>query len=101
MNQDNHFDNVPAAMIALLNAQNSEGWSDIMYTSTDITGIDKNPREYASEYNMLFFFIFQVVGNMFFLNLFVGVVINTFDMEKERLGKNHLLTSTQKEWVKL
>ena len=50
---------------------------------------------------MIFFFIFQVVGNMFFLNLFVGVVINTFDLEKERLGKNHFLTPTQKEWISL
>lgn len=33
------------------------------------------------------------------MNLFVGVVINTFNTEKEKLGKNHLLTDEQNEWV--
>ena len=33
------------------------------------------------------------------MNLFVGVVINTFNDEKEKLGKNHLLTESQREWV--
>jgi hypothetical protein len=38
---------------------------------------------------------------LFTLNLFVGVVINTFDGEKEKLGKNFLLTENQREWIQI
>ena len=43
--------------------------------------------------------IFVIVFVFFLLNLFVGVVVSTFNTEKERVGKNFLLTSTQKEWL--
>ena len=33
------------------------------------------------------------------LNLFVGVVISTYNREKERLGKDILLTDEQREWL--
>ena len=36
--------------------------------------------------------IFMVVNSLFILNLFVGVVINTFNIEKEKLSRNNLLT---------
>lgn len=36
--------------------------------------------------------IFIIVGSLFVINMFVGVVINTFNKEKERLSKNYMLT---------
>ena len=33
------------------------------------------------------------------LNLFIGVVISTFNREKEKIGMNHLLTARQKDWL--
>lgn len=43
----------------------------------------------------------MIVGCFFTLNLFVGVVISTFNREKERLGKNFLLTDKQKNWLQV
>ena len=43
-------------------------------------------------YWSLFFVIFIVFGAFLFLNLFVGVVVQTFNREKNLLGKNFLLT---------
>ena len=37
---------------------------------------------------------FMVVGSLFILNMFVGIVINVFNIEKETLQNNHLLTKT-------
>jgi len=34
----------------------------------------------------------MIVANFFVLNLFVGVVISTFNREKENLGKSFLMT---------
>ena len=40
----------------------------------------------------------MVVGSLFILNMFVGIVINVFNKEKETLQMNHLLTQTQSDW---
>ena len=42
--------------------------------------------------------MFMVVGSLFILNMFVGIVINVFNAEKETLQLNHLLTQTQQDW---
>ena len=47
----------------------------------------------------LFFITYIVVCSFFILNLFVGVVITTYNREKEKLGKNFLLTDRQKKWL--
>lgn len=76
-----------------------EGWTDLMWASVDSQGIDMQPIYGNKPAWALFFMLFQLFGSLFIMNLFVGVVINTFNDEKERLGKNHLLTEVQKEWV--
>jgi hypothetical protein len=41
----------------------------------------------------------MVVGAFFLLNLFVGIVISSFNREKDALGGGSLLTDKQKEWI--
>ena len=43
----------------------------------------------------------MIVGCFFFINLFVGVVISTFNIEHDKIGGNNLLTEKQKEWIDL
>jgi len=43
----------------------------------------------------------MVIGFFFFLNLFIGVVVTTFNSEHDRLGGNDLLTEKQREWIDL
>ena len=50
-----------------------------MYSYTDITDVDKGPREAASTANAYFFVGFIFVGNFFFMNLFVGVLFMNFE----------------------
>ena len=33
--------------------------------------------------------------------MYVGVVVSTFNEQKEKLGKNFLLTETQKQWINM
>ena len=47
----------------------------------------------------MFFILFMIVGGIFMLNLFIGVVISNFNREKEKIGMNNLLTDRQKEWL--
>jgi len=55
-------------------------------------GIDMEPVHLNRIYVGLFYVCFIIVGSFFMLNLFVGVVISTYNNEKDRLGKDILLT---------
>ena len=49
---------------------------------------------------MAIYFIFYIIFGAFFItNLFVGVVISTYNREKDRLGNNFLLSEEQKKWI--
>jgi hypothetical protein len=50
---------------------------------------------------VIVFIILIVIISMLFLNLFVGVVIETFNAEKELLSYNQLLKSSQKSWIQV
>jgi len=54
----------------------------------------------TSEGWVVFFIAFMVMGSLFIMNLFVGVVIDNFNKMKEEMGENMLLTEAQREWVK-
>ena len=43
----------------------------------------------------------MILGSLFILNLFVGVVINTFNIEKEKLSRNNLMTDLQNEYCEV
>ena len=63
-----------------------------MYHGTSSSGVDLEPLHLNSIHVGFFYVIFIVVGSFFMLNLFVGVVISTYNSEKEKLGKDFLLT---------
>ncbi len=48
----------------------------------------------------LFFVSVIVIGNFFFLNLSIGVIIAKYNREKELFAKDLLLTEEQTKWVK-
>ena len=70
-----------------------------MFTAVAATDIDYEPIEGNNHYWQLFFILFMIVGGIFMLNLFIGVVISNFNREKEKIGMNNLLTDRQKEWL--
>lgn len=79
-------------MNTLFHVSTTVGWADVMYTGTSTREIGDEPMLKYNTYKALFFIFFMIIGSFFVLNLFVGVVISTFNREKERLGKNFLLT---------
>jgi len=86
-------------MLTLFDIITTEGWIPVMWNGVDATAINRQPERGSQMLAVLYFMAFIIVGSLFVLNLFVGVVINTFNSEKERLGKNHMLTPVQSEWV--
>ena len=80
-------------MLALSVIQSHEGWVDLMWSSVDATEVDFAPIE---NYQLYIFvpltLIVIFVICLLFLNLFVGVVIETFNTQQELLTNNRLLT---------
>jgi len=65
---------------------------EVMEDAVDSAGIDKQPYFEASLYSYLFFVAFIIFGAFFTLNLFIGVIIDNFNMLKKKVGLCFLLT---------
>ena len=72
-----------------------------MNEGVDSVDIDLEPVKNNNMFWAIFFMVFIVLGNFLILNLFVGVVISTFNREKEILGKGNLLSQMQKDWLEM
>jgi len=70
-----------------------------MYEAMGTRGHGLTKRHMSRQYLSVFFIVYILVCSFFILNLFVGVVITTYNREKEKLGKNFLLTDQQKKWL--
>lgn len=56
-----------------------------MQDAVDATGVDKQPQREANIYAYIYFVIFIVCGAFFTLNLFIGVIIDNFNMLKKKV----------------
>ena len=98
VNQDGNFDNVFVALQTVFGMISTEGWLNVMWSAVDSTNIHQVPLRNNNLLAIVFFSIIMVLASLFILNLFVGVVINTFNEEKEKLSRNAQLTSLQNEY---
>jgi hypothetical protein len=75
------FDNIYEAIKTLFIMSTLSGWADVMYFCSSTTDIDYIQIPLNNPFWLLFFCFFTIVGAFFLLNLFVGVVISTFNSE--------------------
>lgn len=68
-----------------------EGWMEVMADAVDARGEDLQPQREANLYAYLYFVIFIVCGSFFTLNLFIGVIIDNFNMLKKKVSVFYLL----------
>lgn len=89
-----NFNNIFYAALALFQMATTEGWVDVMQNGIDSTQIDYSYLINNSLWNSLYFVFFILLGSVFVMNMFVGVVINTFKFEKDKRGLNYMLSET-------
>jgi hypothetical protein len=92
VNSKYNFDNILEAMVTLYVISSTEGWIDIMWSGVDSIGINLNPKEGANLGWATFFILFVIIGSFFIMNLFAGVVVDSFVREKEKIGGLYFLT---------
>jgi len=82
-NQPYNFDNLLSALLTLFYVSSFDGWVDVMFYTIDATGIDVQPVEDNSELVAMFFIAFLLCANFFILNMFVGVIVESFQMASD------------------
>ena len=91
------FDSFRSALLILFEIVSLEGWVDVMDSAMSIVGRDQQTQQDAAQYNAIFFVIYNLIGAIVVLTLFVSVIIENFTI---RSGMA-LLTTEQRQWVDL
>ncbi|KXN82493.1 Calcium-channel protein cch1 [Leucoagaricus sp. SymC.cos] len=92
------FDSFRTSLLILFEIVSLEGWTDVMFTATTLTGRDLQPQTNASQANAIFFLIYNLLGGVVILTLlFVSIIIGNFS---SKTG-SAFLTQPQREWIDL
>ncbi|KAI9433175.1 Ion transport protein-domain-containing protein [Lactarius indigo] len=91
------FDSFRASLLILFEIVSLEGWIDVMGVVTSITGPNQQPQTNASQVNAIFFVIYNLLGGVVILTLFVSIIIGNFSAKTGTA----LLTQPQREWIDL
>ncbi|TEB23953.1 high-affinity cell membrane calcium channel [Coprinellus micaceus] len=92
-----NFDTFKSSLLILFEIVSLEGWVDAMYVATSITGPNEQPQTNASQLNAIFFLIYNLLGGVVILTLFISIIIGNFS---SRTG-SAFLTRAQREWIDL
>ncbi|KAI9722779.1 MAG: calcium channel protein [Chrysothrix sp. TS-e1954] len=91
------FDNFGDSLYILFSIVSQEGWINVMWNAISITGRGLQPQPFASQGNAVFFVIFNLLGAVFVLTLFVSVFMRNYT---EQTGVA-FLTTEQRAWLEL
>lgn len=91
------FDDFKSALLILFEIVSLEGWIDVMSSAMAIVGKDRQPSHDARQVNALFFVIYNLIGAIFVLTLFVSVIIEGF---QSATGAAFFSTE-QRQWIDL
>uniref|UniRef100_A0A8C5R7X2 Voltage-dependent R-type calcium channel subunit alpha n=1 Tax=Leptobrachium leishanense TaxID=445787 RepID=A0A8C5R7X2_9ANUR len=89
-----HYDNIIWALLTLFTVSTGEGWPQVLQHSVDVTEEDRGPSRSNRMEMSIFYVVYFVVFPFFFVNIFVALIIITFQeqgdkmMEECRLEKN-------------
>ncbi|KAB0800389.1 hypothetical protein PPYR_06129 [Photinus pyralis] len=97
--QDFHYDNVAMAMLTLFAVQTGEGWPQVLQNSMDATYENQGPiQNYRIEMS-IFYIVYFVVFPFFFVNIFVALIIITFQEQGEAELQSGEIDKNQKSCI--
>ncbi|SLM37603.1 calcium channel subunit cch1 [Lasallia pustulata] len=92
-----NFDDFGNSLFILFQIVSQEGWTDVMWQAMSSPGRGLQQIPYASEGNAVFFIVFNLLGAVFVLTLFVSVFMRNYT---EQTGVA-FLTADQRSWLEL
>ncbi|KAK4999616.1 calcium channel protein, partial [Elasticomyces elasticus] len=91
------FDTFGGSLFILFQIVSQEGWIDVMWAANSITGVFTQPSPFSSQGNGVFFMMFNLLGAVFVLTLFVSVFMRNYT---EQTGVA-FMTTEQRSWLEL
>ncbi|XP_018650448.1 voltage-dependent calcium channel [Schistosoma mansoni] len=85
--RDFNYDNVIHAILTLFTVTTGEGWPAVLKNSIDSTVADRGPSPDFRQEMAIFYVVFFIVFPFFFVNIFVALIIITFQNQ----GENELI----------
>nr|XP_033960159.1 voltage-dependent R-type calcium channel subunit alpha-1E-like isoform X1 [Pseudochaenichthys georgianus] len=80
-----HYDNVCWALLTLFTVSTGEGWPQILQHSTDVTEDSMGPSRGNRMEMSVFYVVYFVVFPFFFVNIFVALIIITFQEQGDKM----------------
>ncbi|KAI0172029.1 Ion transport protein-domain-containing protein [Hypoxylon sp. FL1284] len=96
-NQYFSFDDFPSSLFILFQIVSQEGWVDVSFAAQAITGHGNQPQDMSRQGNGMFFVVFNLLGTVFVLTLFISVFMRNYT---EQTGVA-FLTAEQRSWLEL
>ncbi|KAK1878471.1 putative voltage-dependent R-type calcium channel subunit alpha-1E [Dissostichus eleginoides] len=82
---DFHYDNVCWALLTLFTVSTGEGWPQVLQHSTDVTEDSMGPSRGNRMEMSIFYVVYFVVFPFFFVNIFVALIIITFQEQGDKM----------------
>ncbi|KAF8752940.1 Ion transport protein [Rhizoctonia solani] len=91
------FDTFGSSLLILFEIVSLEGWIDVLVVALGLKGKDEQPGHNVAQVNSIFFMVYNLMGAVVILTLFVSIIIGNFS---SRSGMA-LLTTEQRQWIDL
>ena len=88
---DQNFDNAFQSTLNTFIMQTRENHHVLMWSFVDAVGVDMEPQENQNLFFCIVLILMIVLFGLLFINMFVGVVITSFNREQDQIKLNHLL----------
>ncbi|TMS21396.1 Voltage-dependent T-type calcium channel subunit alpha-1H, partial [Larimichthys crocea] len=86
-----NFDNLPQGLLTLFVMFSKDNWVSIMHDGLDAVGVNKQPVQNYNEWMLLFFISFMAISFVL-LDMFIGVMVETFyQCQQKQKIQNRLL----------
>ncbi|XP_058448215.1 voltage-dependent calcium channel type A subunit alpha-1-like isoform X3 [Malaya genurostris] len=94
-----NYDNVATAMLTLFAVQTGEGWPQVLQNSMAATYEDEGPIQNFRIEMSIFYIVYFVVFPFFFVNIFVALIIITFQEQGEAELQDGEIDKNQKSCI--
>ncbi|KAI5610402.1 voltage-dependent R-type calcium channel subunit alpha-1E isoform X6, partial [Silurus asotus] len=96
---DFHYDNVIWALLTLFTVSTGEGWPQVLQHSVDVTDEDQGPSRGNRMEMSIFYVIYFVVFPFFFVNIFVALIIITFQEQGDKMMEECSLEKNERACI--
>ncbi|XP_023674747.2 voltage-dependent R-type calcium channel subunit alpha-1E-like isoform X1 [Paramormyrops kingsleyae] len=94
-----HYDNIVWALLTLFTVSTGEGWPQVLQHSVDVTEEDRGPSRGNRMEMSIFYVVYFVVFPFFFVNIFVALIIITFQEQGDKMMEECSLEKNERACI--